>query len=128
MKDLSFAIIGAGVGGLAAGLALQRAGFRVAIYEQAPQLSKVGAGLSLSPTAAHSLNHLGLKSVLDATTCRPEVECIRHFKDATPLVWINRGQLLVEQYGERYYTIHRADLHDGLKSAVRANDTNCIHR
>jgi len=127
MKDQHFAIVGAGIGGLAAGLALQRAGFRVSIYEQAPQLSEVGAGLSLSPTAAHALNHLGLAPVLAAKAYQPEDQCVRHFKDASPLVWINRGQSLIERYGERYYLIHRADLHDGLKDAVLANDPDCIH-
>lgn len=126
MKSLELGIVGAGIGGLSAALALQRAGFRVRVLEQAPQLGEVGAGLSLSPTAAHALNHLGLHSTLAQLAYHPEDQCVRHFADARPLVWINRGSSLVERYGERYYLIHRADLHDALAAAVRANDPQAI--
>ncbi len=48
-RDVSIAIIGAGLGGLTAALALQRAGFRPRIYEQAVVLGDVGAGISITP-------------------------------------------------------------------------------
>jgi salicylate hydroxylase len=126
MKQLNIGIVGAGIGGLSAALGLQRAGFRVQVFEQAPQLGEVGAGLSLSPSAAHALNHLGLHEVLEAKAYKPEDQCVRHYQDARPLVWINRGRELIERYGERYYLIHRADLHDGLAAAVRRNDPEAI--
>lgn len=126
MKSLELGIVGAGIGGLSAALALQRAGFRVRVLEQAPELAEVGAGLSLSPTAAHALNHLGLHSTLAQLAYHPEDQCVRHYADARPLVWINRGSALVERYGERYYLMHRADLHDALAAAVRANDPEAI--
>ena len=96
------------------------------MLEQAPRLGEVGAGLSLSPTAAHALNHLGLQQTLATKAYHPEDQCVRHYQDARPLVWINRGRSLVERYGERYYLIHRADLHDALAAAVRANDPDAI--
>ncbi len=126
MKDLDVAIIGAGIGGLTAALALQHAGYRVRVYEQAPQLAEVGAGLSLSPTAVHGLNALGLHDALERFAYKPEDQAVRHYQDGRPLQWINRGRELVEQYGERYYLIHRADLHDSLAAAVRANDPQAI--
>ena len=95
MKHLNIGIVGAGIGGLSAALALQRAGFRVQVFEQAPQLGEVGAGLSLSPSAAHALNHLGLHEVLEAKAYKPEDQCVRHYQDARPLVWINRGRELI---------------------------------
>lgn len=119
-------IVGAGIGGLAAALSLQRAGVPVRVFEQAPQLGEVGAGLSLSPTAAHALNALGLRETLDTKAYMPEDQCVRHWRDGRPLVWINRGRALMEKYGERYYLIHRADLHDALASAVRRNDPEAI--
>jgi salicylate hydroxylase len=122
MKNLNIAVVGAGIGGLAASLALLRAGHRVRVFEQAPQLGEVGAGLSLTPTAAHALNSLGLHQTLEDKAYKPEDQCIRHYKDARPLSWVNRGQSLLQKYGERYYLIHRADLHDALASAVRAID------
>jgi salicylate hydroxylase len=119
-------IIGAGIGGLAAALAMQRAGLRVRVFEQAPQLAEVGAGISLSPTAAHALNDLGLHETLETKAYKPEDQCVRHWRDGRPLMWVNRGQALFDKYGERYYLIHRADLHDALARAVRANDPNAI--
>jgi len=89
-------------------------------------LAEVGAGLSLSPTAAHALKHLGLQDTLLQKAYQPEDQCVRHFSDARPLVWINRGEQLLEKFGERYYLIHRADLHDALAAAVRANDSTAI--
>ena len=124
--NTTIGIVGGGIGGLAAALAFQREGFRVAVYEQAPHLAEVGAGLSLSPTAAHALNHLGLHDTLQHKAYHPEDQCVRHWADGRPLSWINRGQKLLEQYGERYSLIHRADLHDALAAAVRANDPGAI--
>jgi salicylate hydroxylase len=126
MKDLNIAIVGAGIGGLCAALALQKAGIRATVFEQAPQLAEVGAGLSLSPTAVHALNYLGLHQTLEDRAYKPEDQCVRHYLDASPLVWINRGKSLLEKYGERYYLMHRADLHDALSAAVRANDPASI--
>lgn len=126
MKGLNLAIVGAGIGGLTAALALQRAGFKVTVYEQAPELGEVGAGLSLSPSAAHALRYLGLGPALDAASYLPEDQAVRHYQDGRALQWTNRGHALLEKYGERYYLIHRADLHDALAAAVRANDPEAI--
>ncbi len=126
MKGLNLAIVGAGIGGLTAALALQRAGFKVTVYEQAPELGEVGAGLSLSPSAAHALRYLGLGAALDAASYLPEDQAVRHYQDGRALQWTNRGHALLEKYGERYYLIHRADLHDALAAAVRANDPEAI--
>jgi salicylate hydroxylase len=119
-------IVGAGIGGLTAALALLRAGQRVTVFEQAPVLAEVGAGLSLSPTAAHAMNHLGLHDMLQAKAHHPEDQCVRHWRDGRPLNWVNRGRALVERYGERYYLLHRADLHDALAAAVRACDPQAV--
>jgi salicylate hydroxylase len=126
MQDVTIAISGAGIGGLTAALALQRAGITVRVYEQAPRLMQVGAGLSLSPTAAHGLRHLGLGPVLEEHAFMPEAQFTRHFSDARVLMMSNRGQALLERFGERYYLIHRADLHNGLAAAVRAHDPDAI--
>jgi salicylate hydroxylase len=116
----SVVIVGAGIGGLTATLALLRAGFSVRVCEQAPALGEVGAGISLSPTAVHGLNALGLRDTLQTKAYHPEDQCVRHYQTAQPMVWINRGKSLLEKYGERYYLIHRADLHDALAAEVRA--------
>ena len=64
-------IAGAGLGGLAAASCLLKAGFDVEIYEQAPELGEVGAGIQLSANAMHVLAHLGLGEAISAISVRP---------------------------------------------------------
>ncbi|MDP5086568.1 MAG: FAD-dependent oxidoreductase [Yoonia sp.] len=61
------AIIGGGIGGLTAALAFARRGAQVTVYEQAPALTEVGAGLQITPNGARALNQLGIDKALDAT-------------------------------------------------------------
>ena len=126
MKNLTIAIAGAGIGGLSAALGLQREGFTVRVFEQTPRLMQVGAGLSLSPTAAHGLRHLGLGNVLDTLAYTPANQFTRHYQDGHTLMLSNRGPALRERFGEQYYLIHRADLHNGLAVAVQKNDPDAI--
>ena len=117
MTDIG--IVGAGIGGLAAGLALQRAGFVVRIYEQAPELGEIGAGLSLSPNAVKGLRYLGLEEIVERVADRPPQQLTRHFQTGEVLVNIDRADT-PERYGAPYLQIHRADLHAILVAAVTA--------
>ena len=56
-------IIGAGIGGLAAAVALQRAGLAVRVFERSPAVREAGAGLSLWPNALRALGKLGLTQI-----------------------------------------------------------------
>src|SRR5947209_8504604 len=60
MSDKTIAIIGAGIGGVAAGVALHQAGFKVRIFEKAGELREAGAGMSLWPNGTGVLRQLGL--------------------------------------------------------------------
>jgi salicylate hydroxylase len=119
-------IIGAGIGGLAAGLGLQRAGFRVRIFEQAEQLGEVGAGISISPNGALGLRALGVFDEFRTHAYAPDYQVVRHYKTGRVLANVSRGDRLEETYGERYYVIHRADLHGVLANAVLGNDPDAI--
>jgi len=119
-------LIGAGIGGLTAALGLKRAGFRVSIYEQAPELGEVGAGLTLSPNATHALESLGLADKLSKAASTPIQGSVRHHKTSETLLRNDRGKLK-SQFGAGYYQIHRADLHAILVAAVKAYDPDCIH-
>ncbi len=126
MASRQASIIGAGIGGLAAGLALQRAGLQVRIYEQSPELGEVGAGLSISPNGALGLKALGVFDEFRDVAYAPDYQVIRHYKSARILGMATRGDRLAEAYGERYYVVHRADLHRVLMRAVLANDADAI--
>lgn len=119
-------VVGAGIGGLAAAIALQRAGLSVRVFEQSVELGEVGAGLSISPNGALGLKALGVLDEFRALAYAPEYQLVRHYKTARVLAVATRGDRLEESYGERYYTIHRADLHRVLADAVRARDPDAI--
>ncbi|MFQ5634779.1 MAG: FAD-dependent monooxygenase [Gammaproteobacteria bacterium] len=127
MKDTDVLIIGAGIGGLAAALALQQAGRRVSVYEASDELSEIGAGLTVASNGCIVLQHLGLASLLDELACAPESGAVQHFRDGRTLVHIPHGDDTRRKFGAPYCQIHRADLHRGLIDAVRANDPDCIH-
>ena len=120
-------IIGAGIGGLTAALALQHFGFRVRIYEQADALSEVGAGLTISPNANHALNFLGLEAAIADASIIPASGGVRHYQTRKMLATNNRSKTPRQLYGADYLQIHRADLHRILQDAAQLNDPTCIH-
>lgn len=126
MGDLQIAIIGAGIAGLVAARALQQFGFRPVVYEQAPMLGEVGAGLTVSPNATHVLNAIGLEGVLSRIGMRPDRGGVKHWKTGELMVEISRGSEMLEKYGAAYYQVHRADLHRELADLVVSGDAEAI--
>ena len=124
-RDTPIAIIGAGLGGLTAALALQRAGFRPRIYEQAAVLGEVGAGISVTPNATKGLESLGLGPALAAVATVPPQQRICDGLTGAELKIIDRRDVR-HRYGAAYYMLHRADLHALLVAAVSTNDSAAI--
>jgi len=127
MKDLHTLIIGGGIGGLTAALALQRVGLRVSVYEQVPELGEVGAGVTITPNACHALNYLLGEEFVDQLCDVPASGAIKHFETGATLIDTARGDIPRQQYGAHYCQVHRADLHNALAAAVRSNDPECLH-
>jgi len=127
MKDVHTLIIGAGIGGLTAALALQRAGFRVSVYEQVPELGEVGAGITITPNACHALNYLLGEEFVNQLCDVPASGAIKHFETGETLIDTARGDIPRQQYGAHYCQVHRADLHNALAEAVHGNDPDCLH-
>ena len=112
-------IAGAGIGGLTAASCLMKAGYDVEIYEQAPELSEIGAGIQLSANAMHVLNYLGLGETIGKLSVRPGAYVFR-LHDTGEIV----GQFPLADEHERlngapYNQLHRADLHDLLAAKAR---------
>ncbi len=126
MKDIRIAIVGAGMAGLTAALSLQKNGFRPIIYEHAPELGEVGAGLTISPNSTHGLEYVGLADELKAKANVPQTQAIMHYQTGEVLAQSERGDIPRQKYGANYYQIHRADLHDMLADAARETDPSCI--
>src|SRR5690606_25372028 len=114
---MRIAIVGAGIAGLTTAVALQRSGLTVTVYEQAPELAEVGAGLQLSPNAVRQLRQLGIGPALDKVAVRPAAIEMRRWDDDQLIMSIPLAGC-EERYGAPYLTVHRADLHRCLIDAV----------
>lgn len=117
---LNAIVVGAGVGGLTAALALARAGLIVTVVEQSPALGEVGAGLQVSPNATRVLFHLGLEANLSALAFRPEAVEARGWRRGQEISLAPLGETARERYGFPYLHMHRADLVSVLGQACLA--------
>ena len=126
MQDLNIAIVGAGLGGLTAAAALHMRGYKTQVYEQAPELGEIGAGLSLPPNSTRVLEHLGLGDALAQFGNIPDRTIVKHFKSGEVLLTRPRERYL-EKYGCNYYFTHRADVHDLLVKLARETNPAGIH-
>src|SRR5579862_6018381 len=117
------AIIGGGIGGLAAAAFLRRAGLRATVYEQAGRLGEVGAGVVVAPNAARLLRVLGVLPVLQERAVPLEVGWeFRRWQDGRVLSAEDLATRCALLYGERTYTAHRADLLEAVSRAVPQED------
>ncbi|WP_432181546.1 FAD-dependent monooxygenase [Streptomyces sp. NBC_00063] len=113
------AVVGGGIGGLAAAAFLRRAGLTATVYEQASALTEVGAGLVLAPNAVRLLRRLGVMDHLAPHAVPLDWAWeFRRWDDGDVLSVERLTGVCEELYGERTYTVHRADLLDALKSVV----------
>ncbi len=126
MSLSSVTIIGAGIGGLTAALALQKKGIKVRVYEQATKLAEVGAGLHMSPNAIHVIRKLGLSPLLKPYDFRPLSITTRHYQTGDPSFNLPLDEKFEEEFGTPFADVHRADLHNALADCVRQNDEKAI--
>lgn len=115
MQDRRAVIVGAGLGGLAAAIALQGRGWQITVVERAPALTEVGAGISLWPNAVRALDLLG---VGDEVRSAGGIEAGAGFRDARGR-WLFRSELgaIEKRYGPTVM-IRRPDLLDILRATV----------
>ncbi|WP_454619731.1 FAD-dependent oxidoreductase [Bradyrhizobium cenepequi] len=115
---MKIAVIGGGIGGLSAALQLLKAGLDVHVYEQAPRITDIGAGIQISPNASRLLLRLGLKSAMDAVGMRPREMHQRRWDDGRTLQRAPLGPEVEATFGAPYYHFHRADLANLLADAL----------
>jgi len=128
-NPLRIAIVGGGLGGLAAALFLRQAGHDATVYEQAPVLREVGAGLVVPPNMVRALARLGLAHELQAFAVRLEAAWeFRRWQDARVLFMQPMGEACERLYGAACYVAHRADLLALLQRALPAAQLRLDHR
>jgi salicylate hydroxylase len=112
------AVVGGGIGGLTAALALLRAGIDVDVYEQAPELKEVGAGVQISSNGTRVLHALGLAAEVERVSSVPAAKEIRLWNTGQTWKLFDLGAASVELYGYPYVFMHRRDLHAILAEGI----------
>jgi salicylate hydroxylase len=110
VKPLHALVIGAGIGGTAAAIALRRAGLDVSLFEQTMAQREVGAGIQISPNASRLLGRYGLGDAMARAAVRPSAIVFRRWQDGRVLGQEELGDYIEDRYGTPYYHFHRADL------------------
>jgi len=116
--SLRIAIVGAGMGGLATAAALRRVGIEVAVYEQATQFARIGAGIQIGCNAMKVLRELGLERRLRAQSFYPRSWNNRDWRTGEIKFDMIFGESAERKFGAPYLLAHRGDLHAALATAV----------
>jgi len=119
-------IAGAGLGGLTAASCLMKAGHKVEIYEQAPKLGEIGAGIQISANAMHVLRDLGLEQPIRAAGVHPAAYVFRLFDTGEEIQRFSLAEEHEHRHGAPYTQLHRADLHDLLAARAQAFDPEVV--
>jgi salicylate hydroxylase len=119
MKEARVLIAGGGIGGLVAALALNQRGFEVSLYEQAPELHELGAGVTISPNGSRVLCELGLRPAMEAIVSPLTSRHMRLFNTGEtwhlPVAGAEAGS------SSAFWPVHRGDLHQALANARWGN-------
>ena len=125
---MKVAVIGGGIGGLSAALQLLQVGLDVHVYEQAPHIAEIGAGIQISPNASRILLRLGLRAAMDALGTRPRAVDQRRWDDGRILQRAPLGPEVEAAFGAPYYHFHRADLVNLLAEALPQERLHVGHK
>jgi 3-hydroxybenzoate 6-monooxygenase len=118
-KDRPVIIVGGGIGGLSAALALERKGIPSQLVEQAPEFKEIGAGIQLGPNVFRMFEVLGLTAAVSALAAFPNNLIMLDSVTGEEVTRIPLGDAFRAKFGQPYALIHRADLHNVLLDACR---------
>ncbi|KAK5117639.1 hypothetical protein LTR62_005062 [Meristemomyces frigidus] len=123
-QELHIGIVGAGIGGVMASIAIARAGGKVTILEAASQLGEIGAGIQMTPNVARLLIRYGIDKVIGSNLNRIDEINLRR-KDGTPVGYTKTSRV-EESLGYPWWLVHRHHLHNGLVEVARNNGVEII--
>ncbi|GGC54964.1 alpha/beta hydrolase fold domain-containing protein [Chelatococcus reniformis] len=113
-------VVGGGIGGLTAAIALRRHGIDVLVLEQAEVMAEVGAGIQIAANAAIVLREIGVEDAIRAVGVKPLSYDYRDLHSGRLLYQAPLGDEAAARYGAPMYNVHRADLLDILSAALPA--------
>src|SRR5688572_7702291 len=113
-------IAGGGIGGLAAAIALGRRGIETEVLERSSFAEETGAGIQLGPNATGALAGLGVLGAIEPSAFRPEAIWVYDGPSGRRLTAVPLGSGAEQRYGAPYLTLHRADLHAGLRATAQS--------
>ena len=111
---LKVIVAGAGLGGLATAIALSRKGHAVTVFEQAPRLGEVGAGIQIPPNSSIHLVSWGLEPYLRDKLIEPSSVKVRRWESGEVVGLTQYVPEFREKYGAPYWVVHRAHFHDAM--------------
>ena len=120
-------IVGAGMGGLTAALAVHSQGFTPHVFEQSKQIEEVGAGLQIGPNGSHVLRALDVLDPIAARAFRPQAAEMRFGPTGQQIFSFPLGAEIEARHGAPYLHIHRADLQQELAVALEHRAPGSLH-
>src|SRR5215213_7484416 len=127
-RKTRIAVVGAGLGGMTVAGFLQRAGFSVTIYEQAPAFSRIGAGIILSANVMKVLRRLGIEQMVIDKGIKANCYISRAWDTGETMYKIEFDAASEARFGGAYANIHRGDLHAVLEKGVAPGSIAFNHR
>lgn len=104
------AIVGGGIGGLAAALALHRRGIETKVYERSAAPGDIGAGLNLGPNALKAFRALGVEEAAVAVGVQTDRQIVRNWRSGRVILRQQRGEAIAQRFDAGFLTVHRADM------------------
>jgi salicylate hydroxylase len=115
-------IVGGGIGGLAAALALSRLGVASTLLEQSATIGEIGAGIQLGPNAFAAMDALGAGANARARAVFTERLVLMDAVDGSEVAAFPVGAAFRARFGNPYAVIHRADIHEAIRDAAASSD------
>lgn len=130
LSQMRIAIIGGGIGGLTLALALRQRGLRADVFEQASQLTEIGAAVALSANSTRELRRLDVLDAVAAASTEPSELIYRGWRDDRRIASfpVHEGLAYQNRFDAPYFGIHRADLQKALSGALGGAGLHLDHR
>jgi salicylate hydroxylase len=120
-STLPVLIVGGGIGGISAAIALAKTGRPVHVFEQSKEFKEIGAGIQIGPNALKSFKALGVTEGVNGVAAFPDNLLVMDSVTGEQVTRMPAGEAFQKRFGNRYALIHRADLHNVLLDAARAS-------